>query len=116
TKRARHTPPRIPAERVVGLSTAFNEDLGPLGFGREHLEEVTLRIARCIVDIGGRVTFGGMLNSTGLTETLLTLVRIMSAEDDAPSSAPQRVPHVLSYQRWPSLPAPDRIANDVGIS
>jgi hypothetical protein len=102
-------------ERVVGLSTAFNEDLAPLGFGREHLEEVTLRIARCIVDVGGRIAFGGMLNSSGLTETLLTLVRTLSADDDAPSDG-ARVPRVLSYQRWPSLPAPERIASDVGIS
>jgi hypothetical protein len=102
-------------ERVVGLSTAFNEELGPLGLGREHLEEVTLRIARCIVDVGGRIAFGGMLNSSGLTETLLTLVRTLSADDDAPADGP-RVPRVLSYQRWPSLPDPERIASDVGIS
>ena len=114
TERPPDQAPAVTSERVVGLSTAFNEDLGPLGFGREHLEEVTLRIARCIVDVGGRIAFGGMLNSSGLTETLLTLVRTLSADDDAPSTT--RVPRVLSYQRWPSLPGPDRIASDVGIS
>ena len=114
TERPPDATPRITGERVVGLSTAFNEDLGPLGFGHEHLEEITLRIARCIVDVGGRIAFGGMLNSSGLTETLLTLVRTLSADDDA-SEGP-RVPPVLSYQRWPSLPDADRIAGDVGIS
>jgi hypothetical protein len=100
-------------ERVVGLSTAFNEDLGLLGFGREHLEEITLRIARCIVDVGGRIAFGGVLNSNGLTETLLTLVRTLTADDDGSAGDP---PRVLSYQRWPSLPGPERIASDVGIA
>ena len=114
TERPSDRRPSIAADRVVGLSTAFNEDLGPLGFGREHLEEITLRIARCIVDVGGRIAFGGMLNSSGLTETLLTLVRTLSADDDAPSAT--RLPRILSYQRWPSLPGPERIASDVGIS
>jgi len=116
TERPSDPHPSMPAERVVGLSTAFNEDLGPLGFGREHLEEVTLRIARCIVDAGGRIAFGGMLNSSGLTETLLTLVRTLSADDDDAPSAAIRVPRILSHQRWPSLPGPERIASDVGIS
>ena len=116
TERPSDPYPTIPADRVVGLSTAFNEDLGPLGFGRAHLEEITLRIARCIVDAGGRVAFGGMLNSSGLTETLLTLVRTLSADDDDAASAATRVPRILSYQRWPSLPGPERIASDVGIS
>jgi hypothetical protein len=97
--------------RVVGVSTAFNEDLGSLGLGREHLEEISLRIARCIVDVGGRIAFGGMLNSSGLTETLLTMVRSLSADDDATPGPPR----VLSYQRWPSLPGPEQIASDVGI-
>jgi hypothetical protein len=47
---------------------------------------------------------------------LLTLVRTLSAEDDAPSATPPSVARVLSYQRWPSLPGPERIASDVGIS
>jgi hypothetical protein len=114
TERPKDATPRVAGERVVGLSTAFNEDLGPLGFGREHLEEITLRIARCIVDVGCRIAFGGMLNSSGLTETLLTLVRTLSADDDESGRA--RVPPILSYQRWPSLPDADRIASDVGIS
>jgi hypothetical protein len=101
-------------EPVVGLSSAFNEDLGVLGLGQEHLEEITLRIARCIVEAGGRIAFGGMLNSNRLTGTLLTLVRTLSSDgDDAPGARP---PRILSFQRWPSLPDADRIASDVGIS
>lgn len=101
-------------DHVVGLSSAFNEDLGGLGLGKEHLEEVTLRIARCIVESGGRIAFGGMLNSNRLTGTLLTLVRTLSSDGDDTRAA--RTPRILSFQRWPSLPDADRIASDVGIS
>lgn len=96
--------------RVVGLSAGFHDALGALGFGREHFEEITLRIARCILEAGGRIAFGGMLNSSGLTETLLTLARTVTGDDTAVGA-----PRILSYQRWPSLPTREQIANDAGI-
>lgn len=105
----------VAASRVVGLSIGFNPDLGPLGLGREHVEEITLRIARAVVEAGGRIAFGGMLGSSGLTETLLTLVRTLSTDDDSQDSQ-NPVAHILSYQRWPSLPSAEQIASDVGIA
>lgn len=103
------------ADRAVGLSAGYNEDLGRLGLGREHLEEITLRIARCAIEAGGRLVFGGMLGSSGLTETLLTLVRSLSGDDDN-SEKQLAPPRILSYQRWPVLPTREQIAKDVGIS
>ncbi|HZJ66599.1 MAG TPA: TIR domain-containing protein [Kofleriaceae bacterium] len=96
--------------RVVGLSAGFHDALGALGLGREHIEEITLRIARCILEVGGRIAFGGMLNTSGLTETLLTLARTVTGDDAAVGA-----PRLLSYQRWPSLPTREQIAEDAGI-
>jgi len=106
--------PRAAAGRIVGLSIGFNDELGSLGLGNEHLEEITLRVARCVLEAGGRIAFGGMLRSSGLTETLLTLARSLSADDDTPG-APDPVARILSYQRWPALPGVEQIAADVGI-
>lgn len=106
--------PRAAVDRVVGLSTGFNDDLGRLGLGTEHLEEITLRVAHCVVEAGGRVAFGGMLRSSGLAETLLTLARSLSVDDDSPD-AKDPAPPILSYQRWPALPSVEQIASDVGI-
>lgn len=100
--------------RTIGLSVGYNEDLGRLGLGREHLEEITLRIARCVIEAGGRLAFGGMLGSSGLTETLLTLVRALRGDDDD-SGAGIPDPRILSYQRWPALPSREQVAKDVGI-
>jgi hypothetical protein len=105
------------AAGIVGLSAGFHEDLGQLGFGSEHLEEVTLRVARCVIEAGGRLGFGGMVGRSGLMDTLLTLVRTLSTDDDDDKEDKQaRVARIVSYQRWPSLPTPEQIAKDVGIS
>lgn len=107
-------PPRPIAERVVGLSLGTHPDLDLLGLGREHLDEITLRVARCVVEAGGRIAFGGMVRSSGLTETLLTLARTLTTDDDSPGAATP-VARILSYQRWPSLPGTAEVAGDVGI-
>jgi hypothetical protein len=111
------SPPELPARPigpwVVGLSTGYNDDLGRLGMGREHLEELTLRVARCVIEAGARIAFGGMLDTSGLTETLLTLVRTLTSDDHDTPSASARI---LSYQRWPALTTREQIAKDVGIS
>lgn len=100
--------------RLVGLSSGFNSDLGGLGMGREHFEEITLRVARCVVEVGGRIAFGGMLRTSGLTETLLTLVRTVVADDGRPESKDPEA-RILSYQRWPGLTSVEQIASDAGI-
>jgi hypothetical protein len=100
---------------LVGLSAGYHPDLGTLGLGRDHLDEVTLRITRGIVEAGGTVAFGGMLKSSGLTETLLTLVRTLTDDDEDDAAAPARAARIVSYQRWPALPTPEQVAADVGI-
>lgn len=106
-------PARALAGRLIGLSTGYNEDLGSLGLGREHLEEATLRVARCLVEGGATLAFGGLLDTSGLTETLLTLVRTITGNDDDGQGEPQA--RILSFQRWPALPSKEQIAADTGI-
>lgn len=108
-------PPPALAGGLVGLSAGYHPDLGRLGLGRDHLDEVTLRITRGIVEAGGTVAFGGMLKSSGLTETLLTLVRTLTDDEEDDAAAPARPSRIISYQRWPALPTPEEIAADVGI-
>ncbi len=106
--------PQAAAGRLVGLSIGFNPELGALGLGSEHFEELVLAVTRCIVEAGGRIAFGGMLRTSGMTETLLTLARSLVSDDDS-ADAPDPQARVLSYQRWPALPDVEQIARDVGV-
>jgi hypothetical protein len=109
-------PPGPPLNgQPIGLSSGFNDELGALGLGREHLEEATVRIGRCIVESGGAIAFGGMLRSSGLAETLLTLARTLTTDEDSPAAGATPAARVLSYQRWPALPDSAQIGADAGI-
>ncbi len=110
-------PPTTASGRLVGLSIGFNPDVGPRGLGREHVEEITLRVARAVVEAGGRLAFGGMIGSSGITDTLLTLVRTLDTDDDdEDGGAVSPGARILIYQRWPALPTTAQIASDVGIA
>ena len=80
------SPPRVARARACRWAV----DRVQRGFGAtrlwlQHLEEITLRIARCIVDVGGRIASVACSTQADSPETLLTLVRMLSADEDIPA-------------------------------
>lgn len=106
----------VAAGRLVGLSLGYHDDLGLQGLGPAHFEEVALRLGRLVSECGGRMAFGGMLGSSGLTESLQQLARALTADADEAATGPSAAARIVSYQRWPSLPDARRIAEDKGIA
>lgn len=62
-------------DKVVGLSISESEDLEMLGFGKAHLEDAKIEIARHLLSCGAVLMYGGDLRKDGYTEKLFSLVQ-----------------------------------------
>lgn len=78
--------------RMIALSISESPDLAGLGLGDEHLVEAMFEFARYIVQLGGRVAYGGDLRPGGFTVNLLQLAQALGERDTPP---------ICSYLAWP---------------
>lgn len=67
----------------VGISVSNSANMGELGFGQEHVDDVMVELTRYLMAAGATVVYGGDLRQGGFTELLIEVVARHVAEDDA---------------------------------
>ncbi len=67
--------------KVVGLSVSDSADLAGLGFGREHMREVLLRIAQSALRARANLAYGGNFKHDSFTRDLILLINEEQHED-----------------------------------
>jgi hypothetical protein len=60
--------------KTIGVSISQSEDLDKLGFGKAHLEDAKIEIARHLLSCGATLMYGGDLSPDGFTIKLIELV------------------------------------------
>lgn len=94
-------------EQVVGISISQGADLAALGFGPEHLNEISILVARTVLRpkpdgdanaAGWKLAYGGDLRPQGFTRNLFAVVRGESGGGDGDRRSRQRL---YSYFAWP---------------
>lgn len=84
------------------MSIGDSEDLDDLGFGTEHLDDLTLRLCKTLLARGARLGYGGVLRPDresndkqhSFLEVLVDIVAEEATRD--PNSPP-----LVNYQPWP---------------
>ena len=69
---------------TIGLSIGDSPDLERLGFGKEHLDDATVEIARYLLASGATLAYGGDLRPGGFTDILNDLVPRLAGNDELP--------------------------------
>lgn len=65
---------------LIALSLGDPPDLIELGYGVEHIDVVAIRIARCLLNYGCDLSYGGIFRSQSFTDLLARVVSERSAE------------------------------------
>ncbi len=82
--------------RTIGVSISESDNLNELGYGVAHLKDVMIEIARYILALGGKVSYGGDMRQGGFTELMFDLLAYYKADKDL---APNE--RFYSYLAWP---------------
>lgn len=80
----------------IGVSVSESESLNELGYGVSHLKDAIVEIARYILALGGRLTYGGDMRNGGFTELFFDLLAYYKADKLLP---PYK--RFNSYLSWP---------------
>lgn len=67
----------------VGMSVSASANLGELGFGPEHVEDVMVELTRYLMAAGATVVYGSDLRQGGFTELLMEVVARHVAPEDS---------------------------------
>lgn len=81
---------------VIAVSTSDSPDMGYLGLSDEHLQDAMAEIARHLLALGARLSYGGDLRAGGFSELLFELVQRhrRDVEEDSPVG-------ITNYLAWP---------------
>lgn len=82
---------------TVGLSISQSGDLGKLGFGKSHLDDANIEIARYLLHQGHKLAYGGDLRTNGFTEQLFGLVKSYALHSQNSDNGP----YLYSYLGFP---------------
>lgn len=91
---------------LVALSVGDAPEQSQLGFGKEHLTEALVRLARLLLRSGCDLVYGGDLRQGGFTELLMRLVR---AENDggalggARARRSRELRRLVNFLSWPKF-------------
>lgn len=90
---------------LVGISISESPDLERLGFGKEHLAELMLSVARAVLRLDDRIglVYGGDLRPGGFTRQLFDLA--LSEHVPPSEAAPEPPRRIYNYLAWPSYSA-----------
>lgn len=75
----RYTPLK---EKKIAISVSVNEDLENLGFSEQHLNDMSIEIARYIIANGGTAIYGGDLRLNGFTNYFSELANQYKKSND----------------------------------
>ena len=64
-------PPNALEKINLGISVSESPDMARLGFTEMHFRETLAEIARCTLNLGGKLTYGGHLDPDGYTSFLV---------------------------------------------
>lgn len=90
--------------KVIALSISDSPDLLRLGFGKMHLTDAMVEIARYLLARGATLAYGGDLRPGGFTDLLLQLIEGYEAEAADATAPPPTVlpsPRARNYLAWP---------------
>lgn len=83
-------------ERLIALSISYTDEQLTLGYSREHISSLMLRIAQWISRQGGNLAYGGALWKEGFTQDLFRLFQRERQNSLSPSSG-----HIYNFLAWP---------------
>jgi SLOG cluster2 len=84
------------ADKTIGISISVSDNLGELGYGELHQKDAMIEVARYVLALGGRLSYGGDLRPQGFTELLFELLAYYKAD-----KALQPNERFLSYLAYP---------------
>lgn len=58
---------KVLANKKIAISVSINEDLGKIGLSEQHINDISIEIARYIISNGGTALYGGDLRVGGFT-------------------------------------------------
>lgn len=70
-------------KKKIAISVSVNEDLELLGFSEQHLNDISIEIARYIIANGGIAIYGGDLRVNGFTYYFSELANFYKKHDDS---------------------------------
>lgn len=81
---------------VIAVSVSESPDMGYLGLSEEHLQDAMAEIARHLLALGARLSYGGDLRAGGFSELLFELVQRhrRDVDEDSPTG-------VTNFLAWP---------------
>ncbi len=81
---------------VVAVSVSESPDMGYLGLSNEHLQDAMTEVARHLLALGARLSYGGDLRAGGFSELLFELVQRHRRDVDEVSSV-----GITNFLAWP---------------
>lgn len=85
------------ADRAISISTSESPDMASLGLSNEHLRDAMAEIARHLLALGARLSYGGDLRVNGFSHLLFELVSRHRRDAD---TGDRRLA-VINYLAWP---------------
>lgn len=70
-------------KKKIAISVSINEDLNLLGFSEQHLNDISIEVARYIIANGGIALYGGDLRINGFTYYFSELANFYKKNDDS---------------------------------
>lgn len=83
-------------DHVIAISTSNSPDMGYLGLSDEHLRDAMGELARHLLALGARLSYGGDLRVGGFSELLFELVQRHGRDVDEDSPA-----GITNFLAWP---------------
>jgi len=68
--------------KTIGISISESDNLSELGYGVPHLKDAVIEIARYILALGGKLTYGGDMRQGGFTELIFDLLACYKADKE----------------------------------
>jgi len=68
--------------KTIGISISESDNLSELGYGVPHLKDAVIEIARYILALGGKLTYGGDMRQGGFTELIFDLLAYYKADKE----------------------------------
>lgn len=81
---------------VIAVSASESPDMGYLGLSEKHLQDAMMEVARHLLALGARLSYGGDLRAGGFSELLFELVQRhrRDVEEDSPVG-------ITNFLAWP---------------
>lgn len=68
--------------KTIGISISESDNLSELGYGVPHLKDAIIEIARYILVLGGKLSYGGDMRQGGFTELIFDLLAYYKADKE----------------------------------